>query len=69
MALSRMLREVVQRRPGVAVVGCAGALRPAREVVHGVGEHAERLPGRRVEVGEELVVVGGGSRLGERRAA
>ena len=46
MVLSRMLAEVVQRGAGVAVVGCAGALRPAHEVVHGVGEHAERLPGR-----------------------
>ena len=54
---------MVQGCAGVAVVGCAGALCPAGEVVHGVGEHAERLPGRRVEVGEELVVVGGGCAL------
>ena len=55
--------EVVQGCAGVAVVGRAGALRPAGEVVHGVAEHAERLPGRRVEVGEELVVVRGGRAL------
>ena len=61
--------EVVQRGRGVAVVGGAGALRPAHEVVHGVGEDAERLAGRSVEVGEARVVLGGGSALegGEQR--
>ncbi len=61
--------EVVQRGPGVAVVGGAGALRPPHEVVDRVGEDTERLPGRGVEVGEALVVLGGGSALegGEQR--
>ena len=69
MALQADAAEVVQRRPGVAVVRGAGASRPAKEVVDGVGEHAERLAGRRVEVGQERVVLGGGSALegGERR--
>ena len=55
--------EVVQRGRGVAVVGGAGALRPPHQVVHRVGEHAERLLCRLVEVGEQRVVLGVGSAL------
>ncbi|HZB20636.1 MAG TPA: hypothetical protein VE463_12455, partial [Blastococcus sp.] len=55
--------EVVQRGAGVTVVGGAGALRPAREVVHRVRQDPERLLGRSVEVGEALVVLGGRSAL------
>ena len=63
MVLSRMLPRwcsAARVSPSCAArVPCA----QRSEVVHRVGEHAERLAGRLVEVGEERVVLGGGSAL------